>query len=94
MDDQNTERLLELCELAAKEQDANKLIKMIYEINRLLDANSNVYLSRPVRRPLSNEPIVVGQHNGRREQFTAFKKRSGRVSAATGGANRAGNGSL
>jgi sensor domain CHASE-containing protein len=31
------EKWIELCELAAKEQDANKLIALVREINRLLE---------------------------------------------------------
>ena len=33
-----TERWLELCELAAKERDPEKLTKLVEEINSLLDA--------------------------------------------------------
>jgi hypothetical protein len=36
MKDDPKERWLELCALAAKEQDANKLIALVTEINRLL----------------------------------------------------------
>jgi hypothetical protein len=36
MKDDPKERWLELCTLAAKEQDANKLIALVTEINRLL----------------------------------------------------------
>ena len=36
MKDDPKERWVELCALAAKEQDANKLITLVTEINRLL----------------------------------------------------------
>jgi len=37
MDDGKKQRLLELCELAANELDASRLLKLIQEINRLLE---------------------------------------------------------
>jgi hypothetical protein len=37
MVDNNKERWVELCGLAAKEQDPNKLVELIEEINRLLE---------------------------------------------------------
>jgi hypothetical protein len=36
MKDDPKERWMELCAMAAKEQDANKLIALVTEINRLL----------------------------------------------------------
>jgi len=33
---ENTEKWMELCTLAAKEQDHNKLLELIREVNRLL----------------------------------------------------------
>jgi hypothetical protein len=37
MQGEQKERWLELCELAAKEQDSAKLLKYIQEINRILE---------------------------------------------------------
>ena len=37
MDGQNKERWLQLCELAASEQDPDKLFRLVQEINRLLE---------------------------------------------------------
>jgi hypothetical protein len=37
MDAQNKERWLQLCELAATEQDPHKLFQLVQEINRLLE---------------------------------------------------------
>ena len=37
MEGQTKERWYQLCELAAKEQDANKLIVLVTEINHLLE---------------------------------------------------------
>jgi hypothetical protein len=37
----NHERWMELCELASKEQDPNKLMELSVEINRLLDEKRN-----------------------------------------------------
>jgi len=51
------EKWMELCELAANEQDANKLMALITEINRLLQLKQ--------QRPDSSNP---GSLNGSREQ--------------------------
>jgi hypothetical protein len=37
LQDQEKERWLQICELAAKEQDPKKLLAYVEEINRLLD---------------------------------------------------------
>lgn len=37
MNDFTNERWMRLCELAANEQDPEKLLKLVVEINRLLD---------------------------------------------------------
>jgi len=37
MYEQQKERWMELCEQASKEQDPNQLIKLVEEINRLLE---------------------------------------------------------
>ena len=34
---ENTERWMELCEQASKEQDPNKLMNLVEEINRILE---------------------------------------------------------
>jgi hypothetical protein len=39
MNDEPTERWLELCALAEKEQDPGKFIALVSEINRLLEEN-------------------------------------------------------
>ncbi len=39
--EKNTERWMELCELAAKEPDPNKLLALTQEIARLLDEKRN-----------------------------------------------------
>jgi hypothetical protein len=37
MEGANRERLFQLCELASKEEDPDKMVKMIEEINHLLE---------------------------------------------------------
>ena len=37
MDQNNKARWIQLCELASKEQDPNKLLHVVEEINRLLE---------------------------------------------------------
>ena len=37
MDQNNKSRWIQLCELASKEQDPNKLLHLVEEINRLLE---------------------------------------------------------
>lgn len=37
MDQDKRERWIQLCELASKEQDPEKLLRVVEEINRLLD---------------------------------------------------------
>jgi len=44
------ERWLELCELAAKEQDPRLLLKYVEEINRLLDEKQQMTSLRPIPR--------------------------------------------
>jgi len=41
MDDEPTERWKELCAQASKEQDSEKLLKLVQEINRLLEQPHN-----------------------------------------------------
>jgi hypothetical protein len=43
----NKERWQELCELAAVEQDSEKLLALVQEINRLLDEKRNRLLNKP-----------------------------------------------
>jgi hypothetical protein len=38
---QDKEKWMELCELAANEQDANKLLALLTEINRLLEGKQS-----------------------------------------------------
>jgi hypothetical protein len=42
----NKERWQELCELAAGEQDSEKLLALVQEINRLLDEKRNRLLNK------------------------------------------------
>ena len=42
----NKERWQELCELAAVEQDSEKLLALVQEINRLLDDKRNRLLNK------------------------------------------------
>jgi hypothetical protein len=49
---EHRERWLQLCEQAATEQDPEKLMELIAEINRLLEAK---------RRPRQNPPIPAGR---------------------------------
>lgn len=37
MDQQKKERWIQLCEMASKEQDPAKLLRLVVEINRLMD---------------------------------------------------------
>jgi hypothetical protein len=48
----NKERWQELCRLAAVEQDSEKLLALVQEINRLLDDKRNRLLSK---RPEASE---------------------------------------
>ena len=41
------EKWMELCELAANEQDANKMMALITEINRLLQVKQHLDTSNP-----------------------------------------------
>ena len=41
------ERWMELCELAAREVDSQKLISLVSEINRMLDEKMEVGLRQP-----------------------------------------------
>jgi hypothetical protein len=41
MENEKKERWVELCELASKEQDADKLLKLVHEINELLAAKED-----------------------------------------------------
>ena len=54
----NAERWMELCELAAKESDPNKLIKLTEEIVRLLDEKRKPAFSpqQDPARPQSHLP--------------------------------------
>ena len=45
----NKERWQELCELAAVEQDSEKLLVLVQEINRLLDDKRNRLLNKQSR---------------------------------------------
>ena len=45
----NKERWEELCELASKEQDPQKLIELMKEINRLLEIKLNRLKGDPLR---------------------------------------------
>ena len=38
---QNRERWMELCELASKEQDPEKLLKLVQQINQMLEEKQN-----------------------------------------------------
>jgi len=42
------ERWLELCELAAKEQDSKKLMVLVQEINRLIEEKDQRLKTRPL----------------------------------------------
>jgi len=44
----NKERWQELCKLAAVEQDSEKLLALVQEINRLLDDKRNRLLNKPL----------------------------------------------
>jgi hypothetical protein len=45
--EENREKWMELCERAAQEQDPEKLMELIAEINRLLDAKERRLKGRP-----------------------------------------------
>jgi hypothetical protein len=45
--EENQEKWMELCARAAQEQDADKLMKLIAKINRLLDAKERRLKGRP-----------------------------------------------
>ena len=45
--DENREEWMELCERAAKEQDPEKLMLLIAQINRLLEAKERMLKGRP-----------------------------------------------
>jgi hypothetical protein len=49
------ERWLELCELAAKEQDAKKLMVLVREINRLLEEKEQRLKSRSATADQSSD---------------------------------------
>ena len=57
MKDDPKERWLELCELASKEQDPNKLIALVTEINQLLEEKEDRLY--PKRDSVSAIPLVV-----------------------------------
>ena len=48
------ERWLELCELAAKEQDGKKLMVLVQEINRLLEEKEQRLKSRSIKADQSS----------------------------------------
>jgi hypothetical protein len=54
----NAERWMELCELAAKESDPNKLMKLTEEIVRLLDEKRKPPLAHS-RTPQDGSPIYI-----------------------------------
>ena len=54
MKDKAKERWMELCEQAANEQDSTKLIALIREINRLLDAKKKRLAADPPEPQESN----------------------------------------
>jgi hypothetical protein len=57
MNDEPRERWLELCQLAAKEQDPAKLLALVSEINRLLEQREARL--HPKRESVAREVIPV-----------------------------------
>jgi hypothetical protein len=49
MQDDQEERLKMLCQLAADERDVQKLLKLVYEINELVEAKRNPPTSKDIR---------------------------------------------
>jgi hypothetical protein len=49
----NVERWRELCELAAKEQDSNRLMKLTEEVVRLIDEQRNARTTPRIDPPTS-----------------------------------------
>src|SRR5216684_3563938 len=50
VEDQNQDRLTELCEKASNEMDSGKLLELVKEINLLLDKRKTPKVARPTDR--------------------------------------------
>jgi len=59
----NKERWQELCKLAAVEQDSEKLLALVQEINRLLDDKRNRLLNKPLGASESKTESDVDRRN-------------------------------
>ena len=59
----NKERWQELCELAAVEQDSEKLLALVQEINRLLDDKRNRLLNKQSGATESKTESDIGRIN-------------------------------
>jgi hypothetical protein len=59
--DFTNERWMRLCELAANEQDPEKLLKLVMEINRLLDERESLLKGqRTIPRVNSSDSSILG----------------------------------
>jgi|GEM_PF-2360720 hypothetical protein len=58
----NKERWQELCELAAVEQDSEKLLALVQEINRLLDDKRNRLLNKQSGATESKTESDIGRN--------------------------------
>lgn len=57
MDQEKKERWIRLCELASKEQDSEKLLRLVEEINRLLDEkNQTLRTEKDDSQEQKNQP--------------------------------------
>lgn len=57
MDQEKKERWIRLCELASKEQDSEKLLRLVEEINRLLDEkNQTLKTEKDGSQEQKNQP--------------------------------------
>jgi hypothetical protein len=57
---QAKERWLELCELAATEQNPQKLMELVAEIDRLLEAKQTRLANAPSTPPSTGSPVPKG----------------------------------
>jgi hypothetical protein len=61
MTDENKERWMEVCELAAKEQDDEKFSELIFEVSRLLKERDDRATGR---RPVHENPSPDNRSSG------------------------------